>query len=71
MNDEERRRAAEEWNNWKPGSGKRKGYPLFSKPIPPVRDSAGRPIGKNGKVDWQRWADEIEESRKNAIHPNP
>jgi len=56
--EEDLRREAEAWNNWKPGSGKRKGFPLFSKPIPPVRDSEGRPL-KNGTVDWELWEEEI------------
>jgi hypothetical protein len=59
--DEERRREAEEWNNWQPGSG-RKGWSPFTKPVPPVRDGDGRPL-KNGTVDWNKWAEEIEQGK--------
>ena len=31
--DEERKRESEEWNNWKPGSG-RKGWSPFTRPAP-------------------------------------
>jgi len=34
--EEERRKKSEEWNNWKPGSG-RKGWSPFTRPAPPVR----------------------------------
>jgi hypothetical protein len=38
----------------------------FSRPIPPVRDAAtGFPIGKDGKVDWERLQQErAEQFRK-------
>jgi hypothetical protein len=59
--DEERKREAESWNNWKPGSG-RKGWSPFDKPIPPVRDAAtGHPIGKDGTIDWGRVIREANE----------
>lgn len=61
MDEKQRQKAAAEWNNWKPGSG-RKGWSPFSKPIPPVRDGeTGHPIGRNGETDWARV---IEESNK-------
>jgi hypothetical protein len=36
----------------------------FSKPIPPVRDTAGRPLVPNGggRIDTARWIKEANES---------
>lgn len=36
----------------------------FAKPIPPVRDGAtGFPLGKDGRIDWNAAAEEIERKR--------
>jgi hypothetical protein len=37
----------------------------FAKPLPPVRDTAGRPLVPNsgGKVDMARWIREVEHGR--------
>jgi hypothetical protein len=32
----------------------------FSRPIPPVRDTSGRPL-KDGKIDTARWIKEVNE----------
>jgi len=34
----------------------------FAKPLPPVRDTAGRPLkpGSGGKIDVARWIQEVE-----------
>lgn len=36
----------------------------FAKPIPPVRDSAGRPLAPNsgGKIDTARWISEVNDA---------
>ena len=53
------------WNNWKPGSGRR-GWSPFTKPIPPVRDGAtGHPI-KDGKTDWGRVIRESNEKHNGS-----
>jgi hypothetical protein len=62
MTEEERQQAADAWNNWRPGQSGRKSWSPFSRPIPPVRDGEGRPM-KNGQVDWDRWAEEIEQGK--------
>jgi hypothetical protein len=56
----ERQQESNDWNNWKPGSG-RKGWSPFTKAIPPVRDTNGHPIGKGGKTDWGRVIQESNE----------
>jgi hypothetical protein len=49
---QQQQQEADEWNNWKPGSG-RKGWSPFTRPAPPVRDGAtGHPL-KDGKIDWE------------------
>jgi len=52
-------------DNFVPGEGA-KGYSPDWDNRPPVRDSGGRPLipGGNGKVDWVRWAAELEEQKK-------
>jgi hypothetical protein len=52
---------AEEWNNWKPGSG-RKGWSPFNKPIPQAqwRDSEGRPLKPDGTLDTEKFIQEME-----------
>ncbi len=57
----ERAEEARQWNNWKPGSG-RKGWSPFDNPIPPVRDAeTGHPIGGDGKINWSQVIQESNE----------
>lgn len=62
MNDEERRQAAEAWNNWKPGKTGRRSSSPFNKPIPPVetRDGEGRPLNPDGALDVEKFIQEKE-----------
>jgi hypothetical protein len=64
MTEEERRKEAESWNNWKPGSGQ-KGWPPYTKPIPPSqwRDTEGRPLKADGSLDVDKFIEERGNSR--------
>ena len=57
--DEERRKEAEDWNSWKPGSG-RKGWSPFTKATPPTqwRDNEGRPLKADGSLDVDKFIQE-------------
>jgi len=60
--DQERKQEAENWNNWKPGSG-RKGWSPFNKPIPPAKvvTSTGHPPEAATTGYWKKVCDEINE----------
>ena len=57
--EEERKAESEEWNNWKPGSG-RKGWSPFTKPAPASqwRDGEGRPLKDDGSLDVEKFIEE-------------
>lgn len=59
---EDRKQAAEEWNKWRPGSG-RKGWSPFTKPPPPMRDKYGRPMKNYDEVDWVKLEEEIRQGK--------
>ena len=58
--EEERKQAAEKWNDWEPGKGNRRGFNPFRK-IKRMRDSAGRPLKMDGTLDIEQWMKEAEE----------
>jgi hypothetical protein len=62
--EEQRKKEAQDWNNWKPGSG-RKGWRPYTKPIPPAqwRDASGRPIKPDGSLDVDKF---IQEQQRNG-----
>lgn len=47
------------WHKNKTSSSK--GFSPFDKPIPPMRDSANRPLRQddNTKIDWKKWDQEL------------
>ncbi len=50
-------REAKEWNNWKPGSG-RKGWSPFDKTTPPCREGSV-PLRSDGGIDMKKWEEEL------------
>jgi len=63
MNDAQRRKASEEWNQWRPGKSGCKSWSPFDNPIPPVRDSMDRPLRPDGFIDTKKWIEEVNEGK--------
>jgi hypothetical protein len=59
--EKERQQESRDWNNWKPGSG-RKGRTPWDRPEPTVRDNAGRPLRSDRtSIDTKKWVQEVNE----------
>lgn len=58
--EEEMMKESDEWNNWKPGSGRKGWSPFGTKKFErfQVERMGDIPL-KNGKIDMERWEEEL------------